>query len=403
MLARRASPSASGRTAASTRADLQGRGAGRRDRGVAVRLEGLDSLARRRRRRPGRRRLGLRRLAATARSPPTRTWSPPARATRSSARDQVYVEFADGNQVRGEDRRPRPERRHRAAEGRPEGPDAAAAAARPSDSEVQVGDAGGGDRLAVRREAVAVGRRRVRRRPRDRLADRVPDLRRDPDRRRDQPRQLRRPAGRRARPRDRRQPADQVAAPAAARASASRCRSTVVQRSLDGLRDDGEVHYAYLGVQSVELYPQLVDRFNLAGRQGRVGAGRCSPAARAQKAGLQRRQRATSASRRGRSATAATSSRKIDGRKVDTPDDLSEAIAAVRPGPEGHGRGLPRRQEARPRRSSSASGRSNPPRNSDRMRGIAADLAHALREIVAPRLGVGGRPRARAGGRSPGT
>ena len=66
--------------------DLQGRGAGRRDRGVAVRQPGARLDHRRWRRRPGRRRLRLRRLPATARSPPTRTWSPPARATRSSAR-----------------------------------------------------------------------------------------------------------------------------------------------------------------------------------------------------------------------------------------------------------------------------------------------------------------------------
>jgi S1-C subfamily serine protease len=36
-----------------------------------------------------------------------------------------------------------------------------------------------------------------------------------------------------------------------------------VKRSLDMLRDTGEAHYAYLGVSSVQLYPQLVDRFNL--------------------------------------------------------------------------------------------------------------------------------------------
>jgi S1-C subfamily serine protease len=41
-----------------------------------------------------------------------------------------------------------------------------------------------------------------------------------------------------------------------------------VKRSLDMLRQDGEAHYAYLGVSSVQLYPQLVDRFNL-----RVDAG----------------------------------------------------------------------------------------------------------------------------------
>jgi S1-C subfamily serine protease len=37
----------------------------------------------------------------------------------------------------------------------------------------------------------------------------------------------------------------------------------VVKRSLEMLRSDGEAHYAYLGVSSVELYPQLVERFEL--------------------------------------------------------------------------------------------------------------------------------------------
>ena len=36
-----------------------------------------------------------------------------------------------------------------------------------------------------------------------------------------------------------------------------------VKRSLDMLRQHGEAHYAYLGVSSVQLYPQLVDRFKL--------------------------------------------------------------------------------------------------------------------------------------------
>ena len=44
---------------------------------------------------------------------------------------EVYVEFADGNRVPGQDRRHRPERRRRPAEDRPRGPDADAAAARP--------------------------------------------------------------------------------------------------------------------------------------------------------------------------------------------------------------------------------------------------------------------------------
>jgi S1-C subfamily serine protease len=36
-----------------------------------------------------------------------------------------------------------------------------------------------------------------------------------------------------------------------------------VKRSLEMLRDSGEARYAYLGVSSVELYPQLVERFDL--------------------------------------------------------------------------------------------------------------------------------------------
>jgi len=36
-----------------------------------------------------------------------------------------------------------------------------------------------------------------------------------------------------------------------------------VKRSLDMLRKDGAADYAYLGVSSVELYPQLVERFDL--------------------------------------------------------------------------------------------------------------------------------------------
>ena len=42
----------------------------------------------------------------------------------------------------------------------------------------------------------------------------------------------------------------------------------LVRRSIEGLRDDGEVEYAYLGVASVELYPQLVERFDLPVGEG---------------------------------------------------------------------------------------------------------------------------------------
>jgi S1-C subfamily serine protease len=41
-----------------------------------------------------------------------------------------------------------------------------------------------------------------------------------------------------------------------------------IKRSLDMLRDGGQARYAYLGVSSVELYPQLVDHFKLDVEKG---------------------------------------------------------------------------------------------------------------------------------------
>ena len=114
---------------------------------------------------------------------------------RSSAPTQVYVEFADGNRVAAKVLGHDPNADVALLKVDPKG-----LTLRPlplGDSEKVAGRrAGGGDRVAVRTGAVALGRDRVRRRPRGRLADAVPDLRRDPDRRRDQPRQLRRAAGR---------------------------------------------------------------------------------------------------------------------------------------------------------------------------------------------------------------
>ena len=79
--------------------------------------------------------------------------------------DDVYVEFSDGNRVRRDDRRRRPERRRCAAQGRPGGPVADAAAARPLGHD-SGGRAGGGDRKPVRRAPVALGRRDLGARPR---------------------------------------------------------------------------------------------------------------------------------------------------------------------------------------------------------------------------------------------
>ena len=58
-----------------------------------------------------------------------------------------------------------------------------------------------------------------------------------------------------------------------------------VKRSLDMLRDSGEAHYAYLGVSSVQVYPQLVDRFHLGVDKG-AWVQQVNSGGPAQKAGI---------------------------------------------------------------------------------------------------------------------
>ena len=104
----------------------------------------------------------------------------------------------------------------------------------------------------------------------------------------------------------------------------------VLSRSLEGLRADGEVRYAYLGVQSVPLYPQLVDRFDLPVKRGAWlqvvqsdGPG--------EKAGLQGgkgdvRFQDRSFSEGGDIIT------RIEDRPINDADDLSEAVQLFDPG-----------------------------------------------------------------------
>ena len=53
-----------------------------------------------------------------------------------------------------------------------------------------------------------------------------------------------------------------------------------VRRSLDQLRHGGKASYAYLGVSSVALFPQLAKRFHLGVTTGRVDPGDLDAAAR---------------------------------------------------------------------------------------------------------------------------
>ena len=104
----------------------------------------------------------------------------------------------------------------------------------------------------------------------------------------------------------------------------------VVRRSLDGLRETGEVKYAYLGVQSVALYPQLVQRFDLPVKEG-AWLQVVQPTGPGQDAGLrggkgQVRFQARTFSEGGDIIT------RIDDRPIRDPDDLSEAVQLFDPG-----------------------------------------------------------------------
>jgi S1-C subfamily serine protease len=58
-----------------------------------------------------------------------------------------------------------------------------------------------------------------------------------------------------------------------------------VKRSIEMLRADGEARYAYLGVESAELYPQLVERFDIDVDEG-AWVQRVNPGGPAEEAGI---------------------------------------------------------------------------------------------------------------------
>jgi S1-C subfamily serine protease len=104
----------------------------------------------------------------------------------------------------------------------------------------------------------------------------------------------------------------------------------VVKRSLSQLRESGTVHYAYLGVVSVPLYPQLVERFDLKAQRG-AWVQAVNPASPAAKAGLRGGAGDTSFQganyRQGGDVIT-----KVGDVTVSDPDDLAGAVARYRPG-----------------------------------------------------------------------
>jgi S1-C subfamily serine protease len=105
----------------------------------------------------------------------------------------------------------------------------------------------------------------------------------------------------------------------------------VARRSLDQLRDKGEVKYSYLGVETVAIYPQLRERFDLPVGKGawvqKVADG--GPAEEAGIGGGDPDETTFQVRLYNPGGDVIT---KIDGRPVDNPDDLSLAVALIDPG-----------------------------------------------------------------------
>ncbi|HKH18461.1 MAG TPA: trypsin-like peptidase domain-containing protein [Solirubrobacteraceae bacterium] len=105
----------------------------------------------------------------------------------------------------------------------------------------------------------------------------------------------------------------------------------VARRSLDQLRETGEVSYAFLGVESVAIYPQLRERFDLpvddgAWLQRVVEDGPAADAGLRGGSGDETTFQVRPYRAGGDVITA------IDGRPIEDPDDLSRAVALLDPG-----------------------------------------------------------------------
>jgi S1-C subfamily serine protease len=105
-----------------------------------------------------------------------------------------------------------------------------------------------------------------------------------------------------------------------------------VKRSIDMLRESGEARYAYLGVSSVEIYPQLRERFDLDVEKG-AWLQEINPGGPAEQAGL----------RGGAGAVTFQAQQfrpggdvitKVAGRPVEDSSDLANVIAEFSPGEE---------------------------------------------------------------------
>jgi S1-C subfamily serine protease len=105
----------------------------------------------------------------------------------------------------------------------------------------------------------------------------------------------------------------------------------VARRSLDQLRAHGKVEYAFLGVETVPIYPQLRERFDLPVAKG-AWVQTVSEDGPAERAGIRGGGQDGTTFQVRSYRTGGDVITRIDGKPVDDPDDLSSAVGLLDPG-----------------------------------------------------------------------
>jgi S1-C subfamily serine protease len=104
----------------------------------------------------------------------------------------------------------------------------------------------------------------------------------------------------------------------------------VVKRSLGALRETGSAHYAFLGVSSVPLFPQLVERFDLPVDKG-AWVQEVQPGTPADRAGI-RGGRGNTRFQIQSYAQGGDIITKVEGKVIEDANDLSAVVAQFQPG-----------------------------------------------------------------------
>ncbi len=107
---------------------------------------------------------------------------------------------------------------------------------------------------------------------------------------------------------------------------------SAIKRSVAQLQEDGTAEYAYIGVSSQALYPQLADKLGLHTSFGGLLA-RVVPGGPAEKAGLEGGDQSIQF-QAAEYRTGGDVILEIDGRKVIQPDDLARLVSLYQPGEE---------------------------------------------------------------------